>query len=84
MKTLTVLLLLGAGLIMLFIFKKTGHFFKSLFLSVLGGVGSLCAAGALSYFVPLSVGINSFTLAFCSVFSVPGTVLLLVAKAFLL
>lgn len=65
------------------IFAKSGSFFKAFFTSVLGGVGSLCAVSALAYFVPLSVGLNWFSLAFSVLFSVPGVVFLLLSKTFL-
>ncbi|MBO5896011.1 MAG: pro-sigmaK processing inhibitor BofA family protein [Clostridia bacterium] len=67
----------------LWIFKNSGSFIKALLTSVVGGVGSLCAVGAVSCFVPLTVGLNLWSLAFCAMFSVPGTVLLLLAKTFL-
>ncbi len=83
MSTFSSIFLAAFAVIMLFIFKKSGCFFKSLSASVLGGIGSLCASCAISYFLPLSVGLNAFTLTFCAVFSVPGTVFLLLLKAFL-
>lgn len=70
-------------LIMLVVFKKSGGFIKALFTSVLGGVGALCAVSAISYFIPLSLGINLYSLAFSAVFSVPGVVFLLLSKAFI-
>ncbi len=70
-------------LIALFIFKKSGSFFKSMFLSVIGGVGALCAVSAVSYFIPLSVGFNFYTLAFSAVYSVPGVIFLLLSDTFL-
>lgn len=71
-------------LIMLFVFKKSGGFFKAFFTSALGGVGALCAVSALSYFIPLSVGLNLYSLVFSVVFSVPGVVFLLLSKTFIL
>lgn len=72
------------GAVALFIFKKSGCFFKSFLTSALGGVGALCAVSAVSYFVPLSVGMNIYTLVFSAMFSVPGVITLLVLKTFLL
>ncbi len=69
-------------LVALFIFKKSGCFFKSLFTSALGGVGALCAVGTLSYFIPLTVGLNWYSLVFSALFSVPGVVFLLLSKTF--
>lgn len=79
------LYVLGAFIVViaLFIFKKSGCFFKALFTSVLGGAISLCAVGAVSHFVPLSVGLNWFSLAFSALFSVPGVVFMLLAKTFI-
>lgn len=68
-------------LTVLFIFKKSGHFIKSLFSSVFGGVGALCAVNALSYFIPLSVGLNFYSLAFSAAFSVPGVIFLLITDS---
>ncbi len=68
---------------MFVIYKKSGHFFKSLFTGAGGGIGAICAIGAASQFIPLTVGINYFTIAFCSVFSVPGGIFLLLFKTFI-
>lgn len=67
----------------LIVFKSSGSFFKSFFSSAIGGVGALCAVSVLSYFVPLTVGLNWYSLAFSAVFSVPGVIFLLVSKAIL-
>lgn len=68
---------------MLVVFKKSGHFLKSVLTSVLGGVGALCAVSALSYLVPLTLGINAYSLVFGAVFSVPGVIFMLLAQTFL-
>lgn len=72
------------GAAALFIFKKSGSFFKSLLMSALGGVGALCAVGAVSSFVPLTLGINLYSLVFSAMFSVPGVICLLLTKTFIL
>lgn len=64
-------------LISLIIFKISGSFFKSLFTSVIGGLGAICAVGAISYFVPLSVGINWLSVSISALLSVPGVILML-------
>ena len=38
------------ALFMLFAFKKSGRFLKALLTSVLGGIGSVCAVGAVLFF----------------------------------
>ena len=67
----------------LFIFKLSGSFVKSLLTSIVGGVGAICAVGAISYFIPLSLGVNLYSLIFSALFSVPGVVFLLVSQVFL-
>ena len=71
-------------IIVLLIFKNSGCFFKSIFTSALGGVGALCAVWAVNFFVPLSLGVNIFSLVFSVLFSVPGVIFLLLCKTFLL
>ena len=68
----------------LLIFKISGSFIKSLLTSVIGGVGAICAVGAVSYFIPLSLGVNLYSLVFSALFSIPGVVFLLVSKVFLI
>lgn len=69
--------------VVLIIFKKSGCFFKSLFTSALGGVGALCAVWAVNYFVPLTLGVNVYSLVFSALFSVPGVIFLLLTQTFL-
>ncbi|MGN0525880.1 MAG: pro-sigmaK processing inhibitor BofA family protein [Acutalibacteraceae bacterium] len=64
-------------------FKKSGNFFKALFSSVFGGVGALCAVYAISYFLPLTIGLNWYTILFASCYSVPGVIFMLIGKTFL-
>ena len=77
---------IGAVLLIavLLIFKKSGCFLKAFFTSALGGVGALCAVWAVNFFVPLSLGVNVFSLIFSVLFSVPGVIFLLLCKTFLL
>lgn len=70
-------------IIVLLIFKSSGNFLKSFFTSALGGVGALCAVWAVNFFVPLSLGVNIFSLVFSVLFSVPGVIFLLLCKTFL-
>ncbi len=77
--TIGILLLI----VVLIIYKNSGCFFKSFFTSALGGVGALCAVWAVSFFVPLSLGVNIFSLVFSVLFSVPGVIFLLLCKTFL-
>ena len=67
----------------LLIFKLSGSFVKSLLTSIVGGVGAICEVGAISYFIPLSLGVNLYSLIFSALFSVPGVVFLLVSQVFL-
>lgn len=70
-------------IVVLLIFKSSGYFFKSFFTSALGGVGALCAVWAVNFFVPVSLGVNLFSLVFSVLFSVPGVIFLLLCKTFL-
>lgn len=76
---------MGAALVffVFLIFKHSGSFFKSLVTSTVGGVGALCAVNALSYFIPLSIGLNWYTVCFSALFSVPGVIFMLVSEAVL-
>ena len=67
----------------LLIFKLSGSFVKAFLTSIVGGVGAICAVGAISYFIPLSIGVNLYSLIFSALFSVPGVVFLLVSQVFL-
>ncbi len=57
--------------------KKSGHAVKSLLMSVVGGLSALCAVGVLGQFIPLSVGVNIFTVTIAATLSVPGVTMLL-------
>jgi hypothetical protein len=65
------------------VFKGSGSFIKSVSTSALGGVGALCAVNTLSYFIPLGIGFNLFTISFSVLFSVPGVITLLLCEALL-
>ncbi len=78
------LLAASLAIVALLIFKKSGRFSRAFASSVLGGLGSLCAVGAVSYFVPLSLGLNWYAVFFACLFSVPGVITMLLAKAFFL
>ena len=69
-------------LIALIVFKVSKNFFKALFTSVVGGLGAICAVGAISYFIPISIGINWLTLLISALFSVPGVILVLLMNIF--
>ncbi len=71
------------GVVMFVVFIKSGSFLKSVLTSALGGMGALCAVSAVSYFVPLTLGINLYSLVFGAIFSVPGVIFMLLAKTFL-
>jgi hypothetical protein len=49
--------------------------------SAVSGVGALLLVDVLGSFTGVSMALNSFTLAVCGAFGVPGTVTLLVLKA---
>ncbi len=76
---------LGAFLLViaLLIFKKSGNFLKAFLTSAVGGVSALCAVSAISFIVPVSVGLNWYSLAFSVFYSVPGVVFLLLSETFI-
>lgn len=78
------LYVLGAVLLVvaLLIFKKSGNFLKAFLTSAVGGVTALCAVSAVSLVVPVSVGLNWYSLAFSVFYSVPGVVFLLLSDTF--
>lgn len=71
-------------LLALIIFKVSKKFFKAMFVSAIGGLGAVCAVSAISYFLPLSIGINWLTLLISCLFSVPGVILVLLLNIFML
>jgi len=73
---LIVILFLLTGLALISA-KKSGHFLKSLLISIIGGLGSLCAIGVIGQFITLSVGVNFLTVAVAITLSVPGVIMLL-------
>ena len=68
-------------IVTLIIFKTSGSFLKSFFSSALGGIGALCAVWAVNFFIPLSLGVNLFSVAFSILFSVPGVIFMLLCKS---
>ena len=71
-------------LVALIIFKVSKNFLKAMFVSLIGGFGAICAVSAISYFLPLSIGINWLTLFISGLFSVPGVILILLMNVFIL
>ncbi len=59
---------------------KSRHFFKGLLVSVLSGAGSLIAVNLLTSVTGVSIGINPFSVAFCSLTGAGGTVALLISR----
>ena len=78
---ITLLIVLVA--IALFNAKKSGHIGKSLFMSAVGGLTALCAVGVLGQFMPLSIGVNLFTVTVATTLSVPGVTMLLLVGTML-
>lgn len=75
------ILIVAAALICLACFIKmirSGHFFKSLSVSLLSGVGSLFAINLLSDVTGVGLCVNWFTVTFCAFSGVSGSVALLI------
>lgn len=73
------LLILSAFLILRKMIKS-GHFFRSLFLSAVSGIGGLFFVNIISPFTGVSLGANPYTLSFSALTGLSGTIALLVMK----
>lgn len=71
-------------IIMLASAVKSGHAVKSMLVSIVGGLGALCAVGVIGQFITLSVGVNFLTVIVAALLSVPGVVMLLLINSILL
>lgn len=56
---------------------KTGHFFKSMALSALSGIGALFAVNLLSYYTGVTIAVNYITLIISGIFGLSGVIALL-------
>lgn len=66
-----------AGVCVIVLSYKTGHFFKSIFLTAISGIGSLFAVNILTSLTGVSIAVNYITLALSGIFGIPGTIMLL-------
>jgi len=73
------LLILSAFLILRKM-MKSGHFFRSLFLSAVSGIGGLFFVNIISPFTGVSLGANPYTLSFSALTGLSGTISLLIMK----
>lgn len=69
-----------AAIIVLWIFKKSEHFWKSLFLSAVSGVGGLFMVNLLSNMTGVSLAVNPFTVGFSALSGLSGVIALLVCN----
>ncbi len=58
---------------------KSGHFFKSFFVSLLSGVGSLFAVNLLSDMTGVGIAVNWYTTVFCALSGMCGSITLVIA-----
>lgn len=75
-----VLCLFASAVIIITVFIKSKHFFKSLFLSSLSGIGALFAVNVLSEMTGISIGINYITLLISALGGIPSVIALLVSR----
>ncbi|MBR3817245.1 MAG: pro-sigmaK processing inhibitor BofA family protein [Clostridia bacterium] len=72
------LLLIAAGIclsaVCLFLFRKSGRFFASLFLSAVSGIGGIIAVNLLSDFTSVAVPVNPVSLAFGGMTGLSGVI----------
>ena len=71
------------SVLMLVVFIKSGSFPKAVLTSAVGGIGALFAVKAVALFIPVSLGVNFYSLAVSALFSVPGVILMLLSQTFL-
>ncbi len=69
-----------AAIAVLWIFRKSGHFFKSLFLSAVSGIGGLCFVNIIAPLTGVSLGANPFTLTFSALSGLSGVIAMLFAR----
>lgn len=67
-----------SSIIIMFSMYKSGHFFKSLFLSVLQGCSALFAVNFIGRFIGIHLSLNAFSLAVSSFGGFAGVIYLLV------
>lgn len=63
--------------------KKSGHFFKSFFVSTAQGIAALFAVNAVCGLTGVSISVNAFTLGSAAVFGTPGVIMNLIAQIIL-
>lgn len=68
------------GLCVLYVMAKSRHFFRSLLLSCVSGIGGLFLVNILSAVTGVSLGINAASLAFSALSGLSGVIALLVAR----
>lgn len=65
-------------IIILAVSFKSKHFFRAVTLSALSGLSGLFAVHVLSWFTPLSLPVNLFTVGVSAVSGIPGVIGLLI------
>lgn len=74
----TDLFLIIAGIFLivvsLFLFRKSGRFFASLFLSAVSGIGGILAVNLMSSFTCVSIPVNPLSLAFSGMTGLSGVI----------
>ena len=73
-----------AGFMMLIYFIKSGHFFKNFFKSTILTIICFALVFYFGKYVNLSLTLNIFTAAYSLILGVPGIILLIVTKYFIL
>ena len=65
------------AVIILAVVLKSGHFFRSLLLSLISGIGALFAVNLLTPLTGVEVCLNYISLAVSGIFGIPGVIALL-------
>lgn len=77
MKAIVIILFAVGALAVYITAVKSGHFFKSLIISVFQGLASLLAVNVIGLLTGVTVALNWYTIAFSCVFGTPACIALL-------
>ena len=83
MKTAVIVILCVCALAILISMLKSRHFLPVLLLTALQGLCALFCADFIADFIPVSIGINPYTLTASALGGIPGVIFILISSIFL-
>ncbi len=72
------------AIVSLIVMKKSKHFFKAFFLTLIEGMGALLAVNASGLLTGVTLSINALTLSTGAIFGCPGIIMLLICDILLI